>query len=215
MNAMAFFIVSRNKTSNFQWQDLISKEVLVDHFFQPYAMLSYGLKQRGIDIKQLNIIDAGDVQEIETAFRNGSAEYAHMQGPVPQQLEADRSGYVVAAVGDLIGPVAFSSLVADKSWLGTDMATSFIQAYKKARAFVISAPAIDIARQMLEAGFFPNIKQEVLVNTVNTYQKLGCWTDNVNISEKAYETLLDVFEYNGLISQRYPIQSVITPCSES
>lgn len=205
-----FFIVSREINPGFQWQDLIGKQVLVDHFFQPYAMLNYGLKQRGIDIKQLNVIDAGGVNEIETAFRNGTADYAHMQGPVPQQLEADGIGYVVAAVGDLIGPVAFSSLLADRSWLQTDMAIAFIRAYKKARTFVISASANDIAQQMFEAGFFPEIDQQVLIDTVQAYQGLGCWTGNINISEKAYNTLLDVFENSGLISQRYPYHTVIS-----
>lgn len=210
-----FFIVARNKTDNFQWHDLIGKEVLVDHFFQPYAMLNYGLKQTGIDINQLNVIDAGDVSEIESAFRNGTAEYAHMQGPVPQQLEAEGIGYVVAAVGYLIGPVAFSSLVADMTWLQTDMASQFIEAYKKSRAYVIAAAASDIAQQMLDAGFFPDIDQDVLVDTVNAYQQLGCWSNNINISQQAYETLLDVFEYSGRISQRFPYDSVITPVTNA
>lgn len=204
-----FFIVSREKNPDFHWHDLIGKEVLVDHFFQPYAMLNYGLKQREIDISQIHVIDAGNVQEIESAFRNGTADFAHMQGPVPQQLEADGVGYVVAAVGDLVGPVAFSSLVADSAWLQTEMARAFMLAYKKARAFVIAASADEIAQLMFEAGFFPDIDQQVLINTVKAYKNLGCWTDDINISEKAYNTLLDVFVYNGLIKQRFPYQSVI------
>jgi NitT/TauT family transport system substrate-binding protein len=208
-----FYIVSREKNSNFQWHDLIGKKVLVDHFFQPYAMLNFGLKQREIDITQINVIDAGNVQELETAFRNGVADFAHMQGPVPQQLEADGIGYVVAAVGDLLGPVAFSSLVADSAWLQTEMASTFILAYKKARAFVIAASADEIAQQMFQAGFFPDIDQQVLINTVQAYKDLGCWTDDINISEDAYNTLLDVFVYNGLIKQRFPYQSVIASSS--
>ena len=46
------------------------------------------------------------------AFRSGAGDYVHLQGPAPQQLEADGVGHVVASVGEAIGPVAFSSLCA-------------------------------------------------------------------------------------------------------
>ena len=45
---------------------------------------------------------------MEAGFRAGRADYAHFQGPAPQQLEKDGAGYVVASVGEAIGPVAFS-----------------------------------------------------------------------------------------------------------
>ncbi|WP_455222367.1 ABC transporter substrate-binding protein [Kaarinaea lacus] len=196
-----FFLAARQPESEFNWQQLIGKKVLVDHFFQPLAMFRYALYKEGIDEKQINIIDAGNVDEIEQAFRQGEGDYVHQQGPAPQQMEKEGIAHVVASVGEAVGPVAFSSLCASREWLQTDIARAFMKAYREARAYTISAPAREIARQ--ESEFFPDIDLDVLTNTIATYQKLGCWTPHAEITHEAYGNLLDVFLYSGLISKRY------------
>jgi len=125
-----FFIASRKPYTNFSWSDLAGQDVLVDHFFQPLAMLKYALHIKGINFDSLNVIDAGDVKQIDGAFRNGTGAFVYQQGPAPQQLEADGLAPVVASVGEVIGPVAFSSLCATKDWLQTDMASVFFDVYK-------------------------------------------------------------------------------------
>ncbi|TNG02277.1 MAG: ABC transporter substrate-binding protein [Gammaproteobacteria bacterium] len=204
-----FFIASREPRPDFKWKDLVDREVLVDHFFQPLAMLKYGLYRQGIDFNALRAIDAGDVTAIDQAFRDGQGDYVHMQGPAPQQLEKEGIGYVVAAVGDAVGPVAFSSLCAKRDWLETDMAHTFMRAYRKARDYVIEAPAEEIAHR--EADFFPDIDTDVLQQTIAAYQKLGCWTVDPVISHQAYDNLLEVFMQSGGITRRHPYASCIVP----
>ena len=79
-NRDGFYIAARQPDDNFQWHTLKGKQVLVDHFFQPMAMLRYGLHQQGIEFDELEVIDAGDVDQIDQAFRVGQGEYVHMQG---------------------------------------------------------------------------------------------------------------------------------------
>ena len=117
-----FFIASRSPEPDFTWDCLKGREILADHLFQPLAMLRYALHKKGIDENQVNIVDAGNVEAIDTAFRAGQGDYVHQQGPFPQQLEKEGLGYVVASVGETIGPVAFSSLCATREWLETEMA---------------------------------------------------------------------------------------------
>ena len=205
-----FFIAGRNPESDFHWENLRGKDVLVDHLFQPIAMFRYAMHKQGVDENQINIIDVGDVEAIDRAFRQGQGDYVHQQGPAPQQLEKDGIAYVLASVGDAIGPVAFSSLCATREWIQSDMAQAFMRAYRAARQYVIEAPAREIAHK--EADFFPGIDQDVLSNTIAAYQKLGCWSPDPTISQNAYNNLLDVFLYSGLISQRYPYDTcVISP----
>ena len=205
-----FFLAGRHPEVDFHWENLLGKKVLVDHLFQPIAMFRYALHKQGVDENQVKIIDVGDVEAIDRAFRQGQGDYVHQQGPAPQQLEKDGIGHVVAAVGDAVGPVAFSSLCASREWLQSDMALTFMRAYRAARQYVIDAPAEEIAHK--EADFFPGIDQDVLSSTIATYQKLGCWSPDPGISQKAYNNLLDVFLYSGLISQRYPYDAcVISP----
>lgn len=207
-----FFLAGRHPAPNFVWSNLVGKKVLVDHFFQPMAMFRFALYREGVEYAALNVVDAGDVNAIEQAFRHGKADYVHMQGPVPQQLEKDGAGYVVAAVGEAVGPVAFSSLCASRSWLETDMARAFMRAYRRARQQVVQVPAEEIAAREAEAGFFPTIDRDVLTDTIAAYQKLGCWTPDPTITSGAYENLLDVFLYSGLISRRHNYDAlVVTP----
>jgi NitT/TauT family transport system substrate-binding protein len=205
-----FFLVGRRREPDFAWRNLVGKSVVADHFFQPLAMLRYALHRQKVDAGSVTLIDTGDVEAIDRTFRNGQGDYVHLQGPAAQQLEKDGIGYVVAAVGDAIGPVAFSSLCASRAWLKTDMARAFVRAYRKARLHVVAAPAQEIAA--LEAGFFPAIDREVLTRTIADYQRLGCWTPAVEISRAAYETLLDVFQFNGLVRRRHPFEQAVAEC---
>ncbi|GMR17900.1 MAG: hypothetical protein BMS9Abin33_0295 [Gammaproteobacteria bacterium] len=204
-----FFIAGRQPEPNFKWEDLQGKKILIDHFFQPLAMFKYGLHRQGVDFSSLKVIDAGDVEAIDHAFRDGKADYVHQQGPAPQQLEKEGLGYVLAAVGNAVGPVAFSSLCADRDWVQTDMARAFMRAYRQALDYVRSAEAEEIAVYEIEAGFFPGIDPQVLTSTIASYQALGCWQPDPAILLSAYENLLDVFEFCGLISQRYPYESLV------
>lgn len=209
-----FFIAAREADANFNWQKLIGKRVIVDHFFQPLAMFRYGMHQQDINMDDMQILDVGDVHQIEQAFREGKADYVHMQGPAPQQMEYEKIASVVAAVSDAIGPVAFSSLCAEPKWLTTAEAKAFIKAYQKALNYVINAPAEEIAAQEQQAGFFPDIEFEVLSKTIEAYQQLGCWEDDTRISRESYDKVLDVFLYSGAISQRYAYDQVISTASQ-
>lgn len=204
-----FFIAAREPDKAFTWGKLKGKKVLVDHFFQPLAMLKYALNQQGISLSELHVIDAGSVEEIEKAFRDGQGDYVHLQGPVPQQMEKEGVGYVVASVGEVVGPVAFSSLCATREWCESDMAKAFMRAYKKSLDFVIYSDANSIARIEQEAGFFPNIDNDVLTSTIQAYKDLGCWEPDMLISETVYEKLLDVFLFSGDISLRHPYHEVV------
>ena len=203
-----FFIVRRGPGNSFDWQDLIGQSILVDHFFQPLAMLRYALHKLQIDYASLDAIDAGDVDSIDRAYRSGQGDYVHQQGPYAQQLEADGLGEVVAAVGDVIGPVAFSSLLATKDWQTTDMAQAFMRAYRSGQQAALAMPAKDIAQ--LEADFFPKIDQSVLAATISSYQQLGCWTTEPAIPREAFERALDVFQFSGLISRRFAYEEIIS-----
>ena len=201
-----FFIAARKSDTQFTWDKLKAGKILVDHGGQPLAMFKYACFKSGLDWKALQIFDAG-METMDQAFRDGTGDYIHQQGPAPQQLEHDGVGHVVASVGEAIGPLAFSSLAATRDWLGTDEAKRFTRAYRKARAWLIRTPAAEIAAA--EASFFPGIHRDVLTHTIATYQKLGCWTPHVEITRPAFEVTLDVFQYAGLISKRHKYEDMI------
>jgi NitT/TauT family transport system substrate-binding protein len=203
-----FFIAGRAPDPALAWGRLAGARVLVDHGTQPLAMFKYALHRRGVDYAALSVVDAGSPEAMQAAFRAGQADYIHLQGPAPQQLEADGVGHVVASVGEAIGLVAFSSLCARPDFIATDLARAFTAAYAQARAWVRETPAARVAEA--EAGFFKDVNAEVLTHTIAAYQHLGCWGGALAIPRDAYEAALDVFEHSGLISRRHPYDAVVT-----
>lgn len=199
-----FFLVGRRPEPDFTWRSLKGRRVLVDHYFQPLAMFRYALHRNGLALGDIEAIDAGGVDAIERAFRDGSADYAHFQGPLPQQLEHEGLGHVLAALGEAVGPVAFSSLCARRDWLATPVAVAFMRAYRRGLAYAITGEAEEIAALLAAAGYFPAIERTVLAATVRAYQRLGCWQPAPEIPPTHYERLLDVFAVSGLITRRHP-----------
>jgi NitT/TauT family transport system substrate-binding protein len=204
-----FFIAGRRPDPGFAWSRLEGARVLADHGGQPLAMLRYALHRQGVDYARLHAIDAGAPDAMVAAFRRGEADYVHLQGPAPQQLEQEGAGHVLASVGEAIGPVAFSSLCATRRWLATDAARAFAHAFATARIWVATGPAEAIAEA--EARFFPDIDRTALARTVVAYQRLGTWQGGLEIPRAAYETALDVFQHSGLITRRHPYEAVIVP----
>jgi len=201
-----FFLTGRAPDPSFTWDKLRGKKVLVDHGGQPLAMFKYACQRRGLDYQAIVAVDVPSGQ-MDQAFRKGEGDYIHQQGPAPQQLEHDGVGHVVASVGEAIGPVAFSSLAATRDWLATDMARRFMRAYRKARSWLLDTPATDVADT--EAPFFPEIDRAVLTSTIAFYQKLGCWTPHVEITHRAFDVAVDVFQHAGLITRRHRYEDVV------
>jgi NitT/TauT family transport system substrate-binding protein len=202
-----FFLAGRHPDKAFNWATLNGKKVIVDHGGQPMAMFKYACFKKGVDVKAMNLIDAGSTEKMIAAFRRGEGDYVHLQGPGPQQLEHDGVGHIVAALADASGRCAFSSLAATREWLASDMARAFMRAYRKARGWLLETPAAEIAKA--EAPLFRDIDLAVLTSTIATYQKLGNWTPHVEITGSAFEATLDIFQHAGLITKRHAYADVV------
>ncbi len=201
-----FFITARDPDPDFTWDKLESAEAVLFGGGQPLAMFKYACHKAGIDYDKIKAINPGGAADIDQAFRGGAGQYVQQQGPFPQQLEADGVGHIVAQVGEQIGPCGFSSLAATPDWLKTDMAAAFVRAYKKTRVYLNTASAAEIARA--EKSYFPDIDEAVLASCIASYQQLGCWTPHIDIRQAAFEATLDIFEYNGLITERFAYDQV-------
>ena len=203
-----FFLTGRKAEPTFKWSSLKGKRVLIDHGGQPLAMFKYACLKRGVNFSDIVAVNVPS-PDMEAAFRAGEGDYIHLQGPHPQQIEFDKAGHIVASVGAAIGPCAFSSVDATRDWLLTPQAKRFMRAYRKARAFVIQTPAVEVAK--IEAPFFPKIDPAVLAKTISAYQKLGCWTPHVEITRPAWEAVNEIFLHSKLITRRHRYEDVIAP----
>jgi NitT/TauT family transport system substrate-binding protein len=202
-----FFLTGRPGGKPFDWKQLEGARLLADHAQQPFAMLKFGLHRKGVDFSRIHLINAGAPDAMEKAFREGQGDFVHLQGPAPQQLEKDGVGSVVAAMGDAVPPVAFSSLMAMREFLETEKARAFMRAYHRALRFVIQSPAEEIAG--VEASFFPGISVEAIAAAISRYQQLGTWRSDPAITREQYEMAMDVFIFAGVFKERYPYEDVV------
>jgi NitT/TauT family transport system substrate-binding protein len=207
-----FFLTGRRAGGpTFEWKNLEGARLLADHAQQPFAMLKYGLHLKGIGIERVDLINAGSPDAMEKAFREGRSDYVHLQGPAPQQLEIDGVGKIVAAMGEVIPPVAFSSLMATREFLSTAEAQAFMRAYRRSLQFVIESKPQEVAK--IEAAFFPDIPVNAIEAAVARYQQLGTWRLDPTITREQYETAMDVFIYAGVFKQRFPYDDVVVRCA--
>jgi len=197
-NTDGFFIVGRTAESDFTIKNLRGHRVIVDHGGQPLHMFNYACQKAGLQLEEFEAIDAGSADEMAAAFRRGEGDYVHLQGPAPQQLEAEGSGVVVGRVGDWVGRCAFSSLASRSDWLESDTAPSFMRAFRRARQWVNKAPATEVAAS--ETSYFPDTPVEVLAETISAYQALGCWSGQVEIIPEQIAVSVDVFRLAGVIT---------------
>jgi NitT/TauT family transport system substrate-binding protein len=202
-----FFLAGRKADPEFRWHKLKGKRVIIDHGGQPLAMFKYACFKQGLNFGDLTPVDAGSTDKMIAAFLSGEGDFIHLQGPAPQQLVNAGDGHIVAALGDAIGPCAFSSLAAKREWLATDTAKAFMRAYREARAWLIETPAAEVAKA--EAAFFKDVDLPVLTDTIATYQKLGNWTPHVEITRPAFEATVDIFQHAGLITKRHAYADIV------
>lgn len=202
-----FFLTSREPNDTFDWKKLEGATLLADHGHQPLLMLRYAVQLQGVDWNRIKTVNVGTVDEISDAFRSGLGQYVHQQGPAPQQLEKEGHGQVVAAVGQGMPEVAFSSLLATRSFLATDKARAFTKVYRETRKWVAEAPPEEIAA--VEATFFPDVDCNVLAAAIRHYQKIGTWLGDIAIPRNLYEQALDVFEHGAAVTQRHRYDDVV------
>jgi len=202
-----FFLAGREADLDFSWKKLEGRSLVADHGGQPMLMLRYAAHEQGVNWSSIEVIDAGDPGAMDRAFREGRGDYIHQQGPAPQQLAHNGIGYVVASVGAAMPAVAFSSLCAMPAFVESDRGRAFTRSFRKARGWVRSAPPAEVAAA--EATYFPDVDESVLATTIEAYQQLGCWDEEIAISHELYEQALDVFLHGRAIKQRQPYEAVV------
>ena len=195
-----FFLVGRRPDS-FAWKDLEDRTLVADHGFQPLTMLRYAATSNGVDWNRVRLINAGAPDAMAAAFRGGSGDYVHLQGPGAQQFE-----HIAASVGEAMPPVAFSSLCAAREFACTPACQAFLRAFGRAKQWVREASAEEVAAK--QAPFFPGLDVNVLATAVRRYQKVGCWEGGTEIPRDLYEQALNVFEAAGAIADRHPYEAV-------
>jgi NitT/TauT family transport system substrate-binding protein len=201
-----FFIVGRKPEPDFKWSNLEGKLLLADHGHQPMVMLKWAAHNKGAAWDRIYVTNAGSPAAMEAAFRSGQGDYVHLQGGVPQQLEHEGAGYVVASAGEGLKALAFSSIAAPRAFVDGDQREPFLRAFANAKKWSQETEPVEVARVI--SPLFPSLAPEAISSTVAALQRIGCWEGSPRIPQDAYDEAQRVFLWAKGIQRAHEYRDV-------
>ena len=205
------FLVSKEYTNDFSWQDLKGKTVIPGRKGGvPYMTLEYVLKQNGINPQTDLILDDSIKFDLMAgAFTGGSAEYVTLFEPTASMTQDAGKGYIVASVGEAAGEVPYTAYCAKKSYIdeNPDIIEGFTRAIYKGEQWVKEHTALQIAEKVQE--FFPDTTIESLETSIQKYKDIDAWKDNPILEESAFDKLQLIMTEAGELSTKAPYDKIV------
>ena len=205
------FLVAKEDTDNFSWQDLKGKTVIPGRKGGvPYMTLEYVLKKNGINPQTDLILDDSIKFDLMAgAFSSGDAEYVTLFEPTASLTEQEGKGYVVASVGAEAGEIPYTAYFAKKSYIESneDTIQKFTNAIYKGQQYVKEHTSKEIAEAI--QSFFPDTDIEQLENAVQSYKDIDAWNETPVLKEEAYHRLEEVMTMAGELDKKAPYEKVI------
>lgn len=205
------FLVSKNKTDNFSWQDLKGKTVIPGRKGGvPYMTLEYVIKQNGLNPQtDLTLDDSIQFDLMAGAFAGGNAEYVTLFEPTASMTEAEGKGYVVASVGEAAGEVPYTAYCAKKSYIAknSDVIEGFTRAVYKGQKWVKEHSAKEVAEAI--QSYFPSTSVESLEKSVQSYKDIDAWNETPVLSEAAFDKLQLIMTEAGELETKAPYSKIV------
>lgn len=206
------FLVARNQTENFSWQDLKGKMVIPGRKGGvPYMTLEYVLKKNGIDPqKDTTLDDSIKFDLMAGAFASGNADYVTLFEPTASMTEKQQKGYIVASVGEAAGEIPYTAYFAKKSYIegNEDTIQKFTNAIYKGQQWVKEHSSKEIAEAV--QSFFPDTDVEMLEAAIQSYKNIDAWNDNPVLKEEVFNRLEEVMTMAGELKEKAPYDKIIT-----
>ena len=205
------FLIARNDTDNFSWQDLKGKLVIPGRKGGvPYMTLEYVLKQNGINPQtDLTLDDSIKFDLMAGAFASGNADYVTLFEPTASMTEAQGKGYIVASVGEAAGEIPYTAYFTKKSYIENNEQTiqDFTNAIYKGQKWVKEHTSKEIAEAIV--SFFPDTDIEMLANAIQSYKDIDAWNDTPVLKEEAFNRLQEVMTSAGELEQKAPYDKIV------
>ena len=205
------FLVSKEKTDNFSWQDLKGKTVIPGRKGGvPYMTFEYVLKQNGLDPKKDLVLDDSIKFDLMAgAFAGGNAEYVTLFEPTASATEDAGKGYVVASIGEASGEIPYTAYFAKKSYIekNPNIIQGFTNAIYKGEQWVKSHSAKEIAEAIVD--FFPDTDLTMLEAALQSYIDIDAWRDNPVLKQESFALLQKVMKEAGELEKEADYGKVV------
>ena len=205
------FLVSREKTENFNWQELKGKRVIPGRKGGvPYMTLEYVLKKNGINPQNDLVLDDSIKFDLMAgAFAAGNADYVTLFEPTASMTELQGEGYIVASVGEESGEIPYTAYFAKKSYIegNKDIIQGFTNAIYEGEEWVRTHSSMEIAEVIQD--FFPDTDLKTLESAIQSYKNIDAWCENPILKEESFDRLQDVMIEAGELKEKAPYEKII------
>lgn len=205
------FLVAREQSSDFKWEDLKGTSVLGGRKGgMPQMVFEYILKQNGMDpAADLDINQNIDFGSTAAAFSEGQGDYTVEFEPHATALEQAGKGYVVASLGEDSGYVPYTAFSAKGSYIEKNPETiqSFTNALQKGMDYVQSHSPAEIAT--IIAPQFEETDLTTITTIVERYYNQDTWKENLIFEKESFELLQDILDSAGELSKRAPYEDLV------
>ena len=205
------FLVSRNKTDKFNWEDLRGKTIIPGRKGGvPYMTLEYVLKKHNIDPQKDAILDDSIKFDLMAgAFASGNADYVTLFEPTASLTQNEQKGYVVASVGEAAGEIPYTAYFAKKSYIESNEETiqKFTNSIYKGQQWVKEHNAQEIAKSI--QSVFPDTDLELLSSVIQNYKNIDAWNETPVLKEEAFNRLQEVMTMAGELKEKAPYEKIV------
>ena len=135
----------------------------------------------------------------DSAWIAGKGDFGTFFEPTASLIERENKGYVVASLGNEIGPMGFTTFMATDKFIAKNpkVVQGFCNAIQKAQNYVATASPSDMAK--LVKPHFMALEYDLMLNSIKRYQGLGVWAKDVTYSEQSLNKLQDIMVEGGVL----------------
>ncbi len=201
------FLVAREKMDNFDLKYLEGKTILGGrNGGMPAMTLNYTLAQNNV---KATVDTSVDFANLSGAFIGGNGDLVTLFEPNALALEKEKQGYVIKSVGELGGEVPYTTFNALKSYIDENPKTiaNFTKAIQKGIDYTKSHSDEELAQLLVD--YFPDTKLDDIATVIGRYRDIDSWYDTTSITEKGFNHMQDIVEFNGFLDKRVDFNTLV------
>ena len=206
------FVVARENTDSFSYEDMIGKDVLGGRAGgTPEMVYEYVLRKNGVSPSEVNIDQSIDFGSTAAAFSGGQGDYTIEFEPSATALESMDAGYhVVASLGVDSGYVPYTCFSAKKSYVNKNAATvqKFTNALQKGMDYVAGHTPEEIAKVIKPQ--FKETDEATLETIISRYYSQDTWKTDLILQQDSFTLLEDILIDAGQLSDYVNYEDLVT-----
>ena len=205
------FLISRENTNNFSWDDLKGKTVIPGRKGGvPYMTLRYVLTQNGINPDtDLVLDDSIQFSLMAGAFTGGNADYVTLFEPTASMTQEQQKGYIVTSIGKEAGEIPYTAYTATKSYIenNPEIVEGIARAIYRGQKWVETHSAKEVAEKIV--SFFPDTTIAAIEKSVQSYKDIEAWNKTPVMKEEGFNKLQEIMKAAGELEKEASYKDVV------